>query len=130
MPHHVSAYVPEEFKLPPKEFERRFKKIRFVGLARIHADEPVRLFYLEKRPVDYGLWLKKPEEPAFDLKLVATIETHHYYFTEGPDPSIGEYLSQIPQELVDKIDVVEVSKGRFANTGASWKLETRLYKKI
>jgi hypothetical protein len=129
MPNGVNEHAP--IILPPAELKKQWNKIRFVGLYE-DKDEPekTQLFYLERRPVHHGFWLIRPEEPALDLAFVTTIETHHYPYTGRPDPSIEEYLSQIPQELIDEVDVVEVFCTDSIYLVDSWKLKTRLYKSL
>jgi len=118
-------------KISSEELTKRHDRVRFVGKFTL-KDAPEKapvLHYLEKRPADHGFWLIRGEEEANDIELLTTITTYHYLYIGSPDPSISEYLSQIPDELLSDVDVIEVYYKEFERTGDFWALQTNLYRK-
>ena len=107
-------------RITQEELQRRYNSIRFVGEFYNEGESgPTHLRWLEKReqyangnPGDVGFWMigDGPEGAATDLELIGVFPTRHP--VKGGDfdefsPSMGEYLAQIPAEILEEVAAIE-----------------------
>ena len=97
-------FIPE---LPAAKFKRRLANIKPLvrrdgRLYYIAPVDPVRIAYT---------WAPKFQDEAFGLTPVRVIRTLHSWSYYGCfKPSISEVLSQIPDDLEDKINAFEITR--------------------
>lgn len=119
-------------QISAQELARRHESIRFVGkyLVKAGRNTSGTLRYLETRPPEDGFWDIRSTEPANDLEPLATITTRHpvRWKTGMFDPTIGEYLSQIPEELVEQVAAVGYGSDNLLKDGDFHMISTHLYK--